>query len=212
MTQQFLTVWLAGVMMGAGASLLLSRCAVPSSSASSKTVASASSTARTMTAAESAASLFDPRILGEPPLQRTEPGGSFRMHPASSPFEPRLLPEGEASPVPEPSAGKHVGGTGAKSLAQSPPQQANFRAELEAIAPGFPEVALEELEALRSLMEADTPLGLTGELPVPHSEIAPTSGLKPPQPSKTIQETESQPDPEPEPLSPADALTEESAP
>lgn len=175
MSQQFVTVWLAGLMMGAGAGLLLSRCGGPVVTAESREVARENTVA--MSAAQSAASLFDPRTFSEPPpLQRPESGDSFRLHPASTPFEPRLLPEGDASPVPEPTAGKHVGRAGAKSLAMQTPQESPFRTELQLIAPGFSEVALEELESLRTMIEAEAPLGLTRELADPSAEIAPVSG------------------------------------
>jgi len=148
MNRQMLTVWIAGLMIGSGSGLIIAR----SLPVSHHARLNANSKQANDDLGEKS-SLY-PDFLADPrqsPSQKSQinkfsPGEISSIEnsqPKQQTLEPRLLPEGEASPVQaeEP------------HIAVKKPTSSEFQNDLKEIAPGFTEKTLDDVAKIRSLIE-----------------------------------------------------------
>ncbi len=148
MNRQMLTIWIAGLMIGSGSGLIIAR-SLPVSHHATSTI----SLDQPNVNLEEKSSLY-PDFLADPrqfPSQNSQVN-KFAPSEISSTknkrleqqtFEPRLLPEGEASPVQ----------TDEPPIAVKKPTSSEFQNDLKEIAPGFTEKALDDLAKIRSQIE-----------------------------------------------------------
>ncbi len=151
MNHQVLTIWVAGLMIGTGSGLIIARSlpkAVQSGSDTRLSQQEQSSLDRETTSGLYPDFLADPRQhLGHDPLAtRRVPesvSSSNQEQPERQTFEPRLLPEGDASPVQSEQS----------EVSVQKPTSTEFQNELKEIAPEFTEKTLNDLATIRSQIE-----------------------------------------------------------
>ncbi|MCA8982886.1 MAG: hypothetical protein R3C12_01490 [Planctomycetaceae bacterium] len=146
MSRHLMAFWLAGLLMGTGIGLIVGR-GVPPVPLRAEAFSEPSPRREGVPSSEFS-HLFNPRQFPElPPARDAETGVEARK--ASTPVEPRLLPEGEASPVTR---------NGSLPPGISPAGDAHagdFRRELQEQAPDLTEEAIDELERIRNHVEAE---------------------------------------------------------
>ncbi len=111
LTRPGLVLWIAGIMMGTGAGLIIGR-SLPA--APGQVVAAtehpATSPDREPRGFHSPGSLFDPRQFPGLPGDGRHSESGIDARNTSAPVEPRLLPEGEATPVTKQSSMSDISG------------------------------------------------------------------------------------------------------
>ncbi len=150
MNRQILTIWIAGLMIGSGSGLIIARSLPVSRHATSNRVPDQSN----IDLGEK--SNLYPEFLADPRQFPSQKSQLYQFVPSEissieskrleqQTFEPRLLPEGEASPVQadEP------------QIAVKKPTSSEFQNDLKEIAPGFTEKALDDLAKIRSQIESE---------------------------------------------------------
>lgn len=182
LTRPGLVLWLAGIMMGTGAGLILGR-SLPAAPGVSTANAKHSTH---LPGAEprgfhSPGSLFDPRQFPGLPGDGRDSETGIDARNTSAPVEPRLLPEGEATPVtrqnpmpdifgglaPVGNHQVHPGASGEKPPVEpgpatpeakktpADPETSDFRRELQELAPDFSHKALDDIERIRQSIESE---------------------------------------------------------
>ena len=151
MNRQILTIWIAGLMIGSGSGLIIAR-SLPVShhAATSNRVPGQPNVDLGEKSSLYPDFLADPHQFSSQKSQINKfiPGEISSIESSQleqQTFEPRLLPEGEASPVQieEP------------QIAVKKPTSSEFQNDLKEIAPGFTEKALDDLAKIRSLIESE---------------------------------------------------------
>ncbi len=148
MNRQMLTIWIAGLMIGSGSGLMIARSLPVSHHATSNRVPG-----QPNVDLGEKSSLY-PDFLADPhqfPSQKSQtnkfiPGEIFSTENKrleQQTYEPRLLPEGEASPVQSEEP----------QIAVKKPTSSEFQNDLKEIAPKFTEKALDDLTNIRSQLE-----------------------------------------------------------
>jgi len=146
MNRQTITIWIAGFMVGTGCGLIVAR-SLPSTpvSEAGQAVNSLQSLPDSQADTARQSYLTDPMRLSDSEDRSENVSAQGMKSPiGNSPEEPRLFPEGVASPVDLKQ--KQTRNPGESSQA--------FRKQLEKIAPEFSETALNDLEKIRTAIES----------------------------------------------------------
>lgn len=153
MNRQILTIWIAGLMVGSGSGLIIAR-SVPGSQHSATAANSSQSNVDTSNGNRGLYPDFlsDPRKLPSHRNQienfnTSENVKSENIQPEQQTFEPRLLPEGEASPVQKEEP----------QITVKKPTSLEFQNELKEIGPELSEEALNDLAKIWSQIENEKP-------------------------------------------------------
>ncbi len=152
MNRQILTIWIAGLMIGSGSGLIIARSLPGSHHVNSNEIPAQSNVQPGENRSFSPDFLADPQQFPSPESQINKfiphkISSTENRQPEQQTFEPRLLPEGEASPVQSQEP----------QITVKKPTSSEFQDELKEIAPEFTEKALDDLAKIRSQIEGDNP-------------------------------------------------------